>query len=121
MVRPAKPGKSPATRTPNQVDGGNTQNLMIYVDDVEARDPGGHHWRSFSGSQPAAGPDSLLRASAGCFAEHYGAGSRCRTCALVVCRTPSGARSAELARKMGKMSPGRSQRTIPSMMRSKVF
>ena len=36
MVSPAKPGKYPATRTPTQVGGGNTQNMMIYVDDVEA-------------------------------------------------------------------------------------
>jgi uncharacterized glyoxalase superfamily protein PhnB len=36
MVSGAKPNKFPSTRTPAQVGGGNTQNMMIYVDDVDA-------------------------------------------------------------------------------------
>lgn len=36
MVGEAKPGKFPYTRTPSQAGGANTQNLMVYVDDVEA-------------------------------------------------------------------------------------
>ena len=36
MVSEAKPEKFPQTRSPSQVGGANTQNLMVYVDDVEA-------------------------------------------------------------------------------------
>ena len=36
MVSEPKPEKFPKTRTPHQVGGGNTQNMMVYVDDVEA-------------------------------------------------------------------------------------
>lgn len=36
MVARPKPEKFPQTRSPAQVGGGNTQNLMLYVDDVEA-------------------------------------------------------------------------------------
>ena len=36
MVGEAKPEKFPQTRSPSQVAGANTQNLMVYVDDVEA-------------------------------------------------------------------------------------
>jgi uncharacterized glyoxalase superfamily protein PhnB len=32
----SKRERSPYRRSPGQVDGGNTQNLMVYVDDVEA-------------------------------------------------------------------------------------
>lgn len=38
MVSEAKNEKMPFTRTPAGVGGGNTQNLMVYVDDIEA------HW-----------------------------------------------------------------------------
>ncbi len=36
MVGEAKVEKLPYMRSPSQVAGGNTQNLMVYVDDVEA-------------------------------------------------------------------------------------
>ncbi len=36
MVGEPKPEKMPYTRAPGQVGGGNTQNMMVYVDDVEA-------------------------------------------------------------------------------------
>jgi len=36
MVSGPKPDKLPNTRTPTEVGGGNTQNLMIYVDDAAA-------------------------------------------------------------------------------------
>jgi uncharacterized glyoxalase superfamily protein PhnB len=36
MVSRAKPDKFPKARSPSQAGGGNTQNLMVYVDDVEA-------------------------------------------------------------------------------------
>ena len=36
MVGEAKPEKYPYMRTPQGAGGGNTQNLMVYVDDVEA-------------------------------------------------------------------------------------
>ena len=36
MVGQPKSDKFPQTRAPAQVGGGNTQNLMVYVDDVEA-------------------------------------------------------------------------------------
>ena len=38
MVGESRNEKMPFTRTPGEVGGGNTQNLMVYVDDVEA------HW-----------------------------------------------------------------------------
>jgi uncharacterized glyoxalase superfamily protein PhnB len=36
MVSPPKPEKYPGRRAPTQVGGANTQNMMVYVDDVEA-------------------------------------------------------------------------------------
>src|SRR5688572_13937667 len=36
MVGEAKPDKFPHSRSPSQVGGANTQNMMVYVDDVEA-------------------------------------------------------------------------------------
>jgi uncharacterized glyoxalase superfamily protein PhnB len=36
MVGEPKPDKFPQTRAPGQVGGANTQNMMVYVDDVEA-------------------------------------------------------------------------------------
>lgn len=36
MVSPPKAEKFPFTRAPGQVGGGNTQNMVVYVDDVEA-------------------------------------------------------------------------------------
>ncbi|MRG97423.1 VOC family protein [Polyangium spumosum] len=36
MVAHPKPEKFPHTRAPNQIGGANTQNMMVYVDDVEA-------------------------------------------------------------------------------------
>lgn len=36
MVGEPKPGKFPHTRSPSQVGGANTQNMMVYVDDVDA-------------------------------------------------------------------------------------
>jgi uncharacterized glyoxalase superfamily protein PhnB len=36
MVGEPKPDKFPHSRAPSQVGGGNTVNLMVYVDDVEA-------------------------------------------------------------------------------------
>jgi uncharacterized glyoxalase superfamily protein PhnB len=36
MVSGTRPDKFPKWRTPAQVDGGNTQNMLVYVDDVEA-------------------------------------------------------------------------------------
>lgn len=36
MVSGPKPEKFPYMKSPSQVGGGNTQNLMVYVDDVEA-------------------------------------------------------------------------------------
>ena len=36
MVGGAKSDRFPNMRTPTQVGGGNTQNMMVYVDDVEA-------------------------------------------------------------------------------------
>ncbi|MDB5215837.1 MAG: Glyoxalase family protein [Myxococcaceae bacterium] len=46
MVGDSKPGKFPKRRSPKEADGINTQNMMVYVDDVEAhckqaRDAGG--------------------------------------------------------------------------------
>jgi uncharacterized glyoxalase superfamily protein PhnB len=41
MVGEAKPEKFPHSRAPSQVGGANTQNLMVYVDDVQA-----HHDRA---------------------------------------------------------------------------
>jgi uncharacterized glyoxalase superfamily protein PhnB len=37
-VDPEKQAKFPWRRSPSQVNGGNTQNLMMYVDDVEAHE-----------------------------------------------------------------------------------
>jgi uncharacterized glyoxalase superfamily protein PhnB len=36
MLGSAKPDKLPKRRSPSEVGGGNTQNMMVYVDDVEA-------------------------------------------------------------------------------------
>lgn len=36
MVGQPKPEKFPLSKAPSQVGGGNTQNMMVYVDDVEA-------------------------------------------------------------------------------------
>lgn len=36
MVSEPKPDKLPHSRAPGQVGGGNTQNILVYVDDVEA-------------------------------------------------------------------------------------
>lgn len=36
MVSAPKPDRFPQTRSPSQVDGANTQNMMVYVDDIEA-------------------------------------------------------------------------------------
>jgi uncharacterized glyoxalase superfamily protein PhnB len=41
MVGEAKPEKFPHSRAPSQVGGANTQNMMVYVDDVQA-----HHDRA---------------------------------------------------------------------------
>ena len=36
MVADLRPGKQPHRRTPGEVGGANTQNIMVYVDDVDA-------------------------------------------------------------------------------------
>ena len=41
MVGEAKPDKFPHSRSPSQAGGANTQNMMVYVDDVQA-----HHDRA---------------------------------------------------------------------------
>jgi uncharacterized glyoxalase superfamily protein PhnB len=36
VAEAAKSDKAPYRRSPRQIDGGNTQNMMVYVDDIEA-------------------------------------------------------------------------------------